>query len=250
VSQKKPTRKRRAFDSKFKADAVRLTRAGDRSLKQVAAELDVTEVMLRRWVEQAGTNEGSDDGGDEGTRDRMIAGAAQLLASRGLQGTSFTEVLASTGAPRGSVYHHFPGGKDQLVKAALDLVSAQMDAVIEPKAGESAVTITETFLHVWRTILARSQFRSGCAIAAVTVAADEGELQDYVAAIFRAWRGRMAELLTEGGLRPGDASGFAATLVAACEGAVILSRGEQSMEPFDLVSTQMLELVRRFAGAR
>ena len=53
-------------------------------------------------------------------RNRMIAGAARLLARRGLQATSFSTVLAATGAPRGSIYHHFPGGKDELVVAALD----------------------------------------------------------------------------------------------------------------------------------
>ena len=51
----------------------------------------------------------------------MVAGAARLLASRGLQATSFSEVLELTASPRGSVYHHFPQGKEQLVKAALDL---------------------------------------------------------------------------------------------------------------------------------
>jgi TetR/AcrR family transcriptional repressor of lmrAB and yxaGH operons len=51
-------------------------------------------------------------------RDRMIDGAIRLLAQRGLQATSFSEVLELTGAPRGSVYHHFPEGKDQLVSAA------------------------------------------------------------------------------------------------------------------------------------
>ncbi|HAM27085.1 MAG TPA: TetR/AcrR family transcriptional regulator, partial [Microbacteriaceae bacterium] len=45
----------------------------------------------------------------------MAEGAALLLAKHGLQGTSFSEVLELTGAPRGSVYHHFPNGKNQLI---------------------------------------------------------------------------------------------------------------------------------------
>jgi len=43
----------------------------------------------------------------------MVAGAARLLAEKGMEGTSFAEVLAATGAPRGSTYHHFPGGKTE-----------------------------------------------------------------------------------------------------------------------------------------
>ena len=59
-----------------------------------------------------------------GVRDNMIAGAARLLAQRGLQATSFSTVLAETNAPRGSIYHHFPGGKEELVTAAIEATRA------------------------------------------------------------------------------------------------------------------------------
>ena len=174
----------------------------------------------------------------------MVAGAARLLAQRGLQATSFSEVLEFTASPRGSVYHHFPGGKDQLVKAALDLVMAQMGQVFTPREGASPEEITDLFLRIWRSILVRSQFRAGCAVVAVTVAADSPELLQHAAAIFRAWRSRIAQLLLAGGLAPGDAAQFAAILIAASEGAVVLSRSELSLEPFDLVASQLLEQAR------
>ena len=180
----------------------------------------------------------------------MVAGAARLLARRGLQATSFSEVLELTGAPRGSLYHHFPDGKDQLVVAALDLVASEMGQVLDAKEGAPAEEIADLFLRVWRNILVRSRFKAGCAVVAVTVAADSRELQEHIAAIFRAWRGRLAELLVKGGLTVREAGPFAAILIAASEGAVILSRGEQSMEPFDLVAGQLLEQVRRLAGKR
>jgi TetR/AcrR family transcriptional repressor of lmrAB and yxaGH operons len=184
---------------------------------------------------------------DEGTRDRMVAGAARLLAERGLQATSFSEVLELTASPRGSVYHHFPDGKDQLVKAALDRVTAQMGQFFSPKEGAPPEKITDLFLSIWRGVLLRSQFRAGCAVVAVTVAADSRELLEHTAGIFRAWRGRLAELLVSGGLAPGDAARFAATLIAASEGAVVLSRAEQSIEPFDLVAAELLDHVRSLA---
>ena len=63
-------------------------------------------------------------------RKGMVEGAMALLARRGLHATSFSEVLAATGAPRGSLYHHFPGGKDQLVAEAVDrIVAAVRDRV-------------------------------------------------------------------------------------------------------------------------
>lgn len=181
---------------------------------------------------------------DRGTRDRMVAGAASLLAQRGLQATSFSEVLEFTGAPRGSVYHHFPGGKEQLVKAALDLATAQMGKYFAPREGALPEEVTELFLRIWRSILVRSQFQAGCAVVAVTVAADSPALLEYAASIFRAWRARLARFLVAGGLSREDAARFAATLIAASEGAVVLSRGEQSLEPFELVASQLLEQAR------
>src|SRR5580658_10459280 len=74
-------------------------------------------------------------------RTNMVKGAAGLLATKGVEGTSFAEVLAATGAPRGSIYHHFPGGKSELVHAALDLVSSRALAVMESKRGSSAEAI-------------------------------------------------------------------------------------------------------------
>jgi AcrR family transcriptional regulator len=177
-------------------------------------------------------------------RERMIEGAVRLLAQRGLQATSFNEVLELTGAPRGSIYHHFPGGKDELISAAVDRAGTHALEALDDRDNASAEEITAVFLGLWRELLIRSQFRAGCAVLAVTVATDSPDLLNEAGAVFRAWRGRLAELLEEGGLTAKAAAQFAATLVAACEGAVALSRAEQSVEPFDLVAEQLLDQVR------
>jgi AcrR family transcriptional regulator len=177
-------------------------------------------------------------------RARMIAGAVQLLARQGLQATSFAEVLALTGAPRGSLYHHFPDGKDQLIGSAVDLAGARAFDLLDRWVGAPPEQITADFVDVWRTILSRTQFASGCAVLAVTVATDSPELLGRTAVIFRGWRDRLATLFEQGGLAPRDAARFAATLVASCEGAVVLSRAEQSMEPFDLVAENLLDQIR------
>lgn len=189
------------------------------------------------------------EGDESGTRGRMVEGAARLLAQRGLQATSFSEVITLTGAPRGSLYHHFPDGKDQLVKAALDLSAAQLAAVLDPKEGAPAEEITALFVRVWRTILTRSRLQAGCAVVAVTVATDSPDLLEHVGAIFRAQRVRLAELLVKGGLPPQAAEPFSALLIAACEGAVVLSRAEQSLAPFELVAAQLLQQARLLAGS-
>ncbi len=181
-------------------------------------------------------------------RERMIKGAVQLLARRGLQATSFSEVLALTGAPRGSVYHHFPEGKEQLVAAAIEMVSAQSLRLIEGKEGARADEVAKLFLHMWRELLTRSHLEAGCSVVAVTVAADSPELLKQAGGVFRSWRKRLAELLAKGGLSAKDANRFAATLLAASEGAVVLCRAEQSLEPLELVSEQILEQIRKALG--
>lgn len=178
-------------------------------------------------------------------REQMVSGAVQLLARRGLQATSFSEVLAFTGAPRGSVYHHFPEGKDQLVGAAVDAAGAFLVGLLDAKAGASAVEISDYFLQIWRGVLTRSDCQSGCAVLAVTVATDSPDLMNHALAVFRGWRRRLAELLAAGGLDAVLAEQFATTLIASAEGAVVMSRAERSLEPFDAVAAQLGEQVRR-----
>ncbi len=65
-------------------------------------------------------------------RARMIDGATQILARRGLRGTAFSEVIALAGASRGSIYHHFPGGKAELIDAVLTQYTDALDQQVQP----------------------------------------------------------------------------------------------------------------------
>lgn len=173
-------------------------------------------------------------------RAKMVDGAVRLLATRGLDGTSFSEVLELTDAPRGSIYHHFPDGKEQLIGSAVDLAGERAIALLDTWAGQDAETVTRNFLGIWREILSRSGFTAGCAVVAVTVATDSADLLEHAASAFRTWREKLTVLF--GGSE--RARRFAATLVAASEGAVVICRAEQSMDAFDLVSEQLLEQAR------
>ena len=164
-------------------------------------------------------------------RSRMISGAARLLAQKGLQGASFAEVLELTGAPRGSVYHHFPNGKDELVTAALDAVSAATWQHLS-ELDRTPAAITEGFLALWSDLLDRSRLTAGCAVAAVSVAAT-GDLLEHAGTVFSRWTSQLADLLTEAGVAPDAATDFATLLISATEGAVIMSRAERRREPFD-----------------
>jgi TetR/AcrR family transcriptional repressor of lmrAB and yxaGH operons len=125
-------------------------------------------------------------------RQRMIERTAVLLAKKGLQGTSFSEVLQASGAPRGSLYHHFPGGKDELVLAALSNAGDQIMHPLNRLEGKSAAVVAQTFIGLWRAHLVKYNFRAGCAGVAITVAADSPVLLESVAEVFRDWRYRLS----------------------------------------------------------
>jgi TetR/AcrR family transcriptional regulator, lmrAB and yxaGH operons repressor len=174
---------------------------------------------------------------------RMVEKMVTLLATKGLQRSSFTEVLQASGAPRGSLYHHFPGGKDELVLAAIGVAGDQAIRFLDTLDGQSAVDVARAFLSLWRLILERSNLRAGCAIVAVTVAADSLALQRAAARAFHGWQERLATLLTRGGVPKDRATAIAALLISASEGAVALARAEKSFAPFDAIVPELLKLV-------
>ncbi len=182
-------------------------------------------------------------------RERMVEGAMAMLARRGLQGTSFSELLAATGAPRGSLYHHFPQGKDQLVAAAVDRAGALLVEALAPVADAPAEAVVARFLAIWRAVLTRSQCEAGCAVLAVTVATGSADQLAQVTAVFRTWRERLADLLVRGGLPAEQARRFAIVMIASVEGAVVLSRADQSLEPFEAVARHLVEEVQAMAGS-
>ena len=176
-------------------------------------------------------------------RTNMVRGAAGLLATKGVEGTSFAEVLTATGSPRGSIYHHFPGGKSELLHAALDLVSKRGLAVMETTRGRPAVEVVERFLGLWRQLLDGTELTGGCAVLAVTVAGSEVGLLDHAGAIFRDWTSQLAGLLVAGGVADPPAQQLAVMIIAATEGAVALCRAERSRQPFDVVAESLTQMV-------
>src|SRR5947199_6103109 len=102
-------------------------------------------------------------------RDRMIQSALVLMGENGVEGTSFSEVIEHSGAPRGSIYHHFPGGKAQLIEEATrsagELIAAGARAA---SASGDPLLPVEIVDRYWRRILLDSGYAAGCPIAAVT----------------------------------------------------------------------------------
>jgi AcrR family transcriptional regulator len=182
-------------------------------------------------------------------KDEMIEGALRLLAVNGLQATSFSDVLKLTGAPRGSIYHHFPKGKEQLISAALKLSEARTNEAIRKLGGKNSVEITEGFLELWRQLLVHSHFTAGCSAVAVTVATDSSDLLESATSIFRSWQSTLTEIFESAGLSLKVAAQFATTLIAASEGAVVMSRAEKNIKPFESVASYLVQQAAQLTDA-
>ena len=177
-------------------------------------------------------------------RARMVAGTVRLLAENGPPGASFGDVLQSTGASRGSTYHHFPGGKRELYQAALDLASERALAVLEPVRGKPAEVVVKQFFGMWRSLLTGTELRAGCAVLAVAVAGEEPESVRHAGEIFLAWRKHLESMFVDGGLSRAKARALAALTISAAEGAVAVARAEQDLEAFELVARQVIAVAR------
>lgn len=182
------------------------------------------------------------------TRARMVEAAVRALQREGVAGMSFTEVLADSGAARGAIYHHFPGGKAQLVAEAASRNGADVRGHLAALPAGDPLEVVEAFLTAVRPVLAGSAAGGGCAVAAVTVgsvAEGPDRLKDVAAGTFAAWTSTLAERLETAGLPQAQADDLAALLLALLEGAHVLCRAAGSLAPFDHAERSALALVRR-----
>ena len=97
-------------------------------------------------------------------------------------------------------------------------------ALLDAMTGRPAAEVAEAFVNAWRMLLTRSNVSAGCSLAAVTVATESATLRQRTGDAFRAWQARLAALLRDGGLSAAAADRHATLLLAATEGAVMLSR--------------------------
>ncbi|MFD6248619.1 TetR/AcrR family transcriptional regulator [Streptomyces roseolus] len=180
------------------------------------------------------------------SRDRMILSAAALLREYGTSATSIDRVLAHSGAPRGSVYHHFPGGRAQLIDEAValagDFVAGLIDAAMQ---ADDPVEAVDAFFVLWRDRLVESGFRAGCPIVAVAVETndDAPQLARSAAAVFARWQEALAGLLVRHGLAEERSRQLGAFIIAAVEGAVIMCRAEQSTAPIEAAAAEIHDLL-------
>jgi TetR/AcrR family transcriptional repressor of lmrAB and yxaGH operons len=179
------------------------------------------------------------------SRERMVSSAASLIRSRGLNATSFSDVLADSGAPRGSIYHHFPEGKQQLAGDAMRWTSERVLAHLRAGTAVTPSDVLKRFIDMWRKVVVASHGSAGCVVAGVALDTDAGEADqiDLVRSTFRSWIALLAEQLRTVGVPTDRATSIALTTVAGMEGALILCRAEGNAKPLETVAEDLLRLL-------
>jgi TetR/AcrR family transcriptional repressor of lmrAB and yxaGH operons len=180
------------------------------------------------------------------TRTNMLISAAEVLRERGAAGVTIDEVLARSGAPRGSVYYHFPEGRNQILTEALQYASDLVSDVIDDAATKGGMYLIRRFVSFWEDLLVESAFTAGCPVVAAAIgsADDEPQLTTVAGSIFRRWRDALTRAFVSDGFDEPCAASLAITCIASLEGAVVLSRSTRSVDPLNEVAEQLEFLIK------
>lgn len=181
------------------------------------------------------------------SRERMVRSAAYLFRERGYSGTAFRDVIAHSGAPRGSIYHHFPEGKTQLAEEAVRYAGEFLNSgILAATESGDAASAVDAFVGWWRSVLIKSEFRAGCPIVAVTIESNDEapQLATAAAAAFGRWQDTLATGLENAGVPAERSPRLARLIVAAVEGATVLCRAHRDVAPLDDVVAELKDLAR------
>src|SRR5947209_5814181 len=180
-------------------------------------------------------------------RERMVISAALLIRERGAQPTAIADVLEHSGAPRGSAYHYFPGGRTQLLCEAIDYTGEYVATKIAK--ADNGLDVLDGLVAYYRKQLLHSDYRAGCPVVAVTVEAGDPAKQvqttpviDRAAAAFTRWTDLIAQRLVADGVSATRAGELAMLITTAVEGAIIVARASRDLQPLESVHGQLRDL--------
>lgn len=182
-------------------------------------------------------------------RERIVYAAAQSVRQRGVAATGLRGVVAEADAPRGSLQHYFPGGKEQLVGEALrwsgDYAADQVRRFARELRKPSPGSLFAAMAGQWRDEFRRRGFQRGCPLLAATadVAGTDASLRDTVRVGFDGWLAAVRQELRRMGVPTGRADSLAVLMISALEGAIVLARINQDVRPLTTVVRQLKPLL-------
>jgi TetR/AcrR family transcriptional repressor of lmrAB and yxaGH operons len=184
------------------------------------------------------------------SKGKTLAAAAKLFRQQGYHGTALHDILAASGSPRGSLYFHFPGGKEQIGDAALALSAEAVRQGIV-KAAETSEDAEIFLVRIVRSMAAdlqRSDYKEGCPIAttALETSAQVEVLGTATRNAFQKWELEIKRGLFRFGIPAGDADLAATMILSQLEGALLLARTYRSLEPIHRAEQALKWLLRAF----
>jgi TetR/AcrR family transcriptional regulator, lmrAB and yxaGH operons repressor len=176
----------------------------------------------------------------------MLVSAAELMRERGAAGVTIDAVLSRSSAPRGSVYYHFPGGRNQILAEALRYAGDVITTRIDNAIADGAHTLMSSFVEFWDQVLPGSDFTAGCPVVAAATAStdDEPQLTAVAGEIFRRWHEAMVRAFERDGFDTAEAQSLATMCIASLEGAVVLCRATRSSAPLRDVASSVEFLIK------
>jgi TetR/AcrR family transcriptional repressor of lmrAB and yxaGH operons len=181
------------------------------------------------------------------TREHMIETTAALVHRRGFYGTSLNEILAECGAPRGSLYYHFPGGKEELVLEAARQGVAMVTQLLKEVLTDSSDSAegVRAFVEAAAQLLRDSGYVFGCPVAPIVLDSPESSaLAEVCQEAFEEWQRVLVEGLGSGGIERGRAESLATMIVCGLEGGLILARARRDIAPLDAVAEELASMVQ------
>ena len=182
------------------------------------------------------------------SRDRLLDSAVDLLQRQGYHGTGLNELLERSEAPRGSLYHYFPGGKEQLGAEAIARAGGQVAAAVVHllRAKPSVANAVEALAGLLAAGLEASEFERGCPMAttALEVTTRSEPIRVAVQASFESWLAPLRERLQGAGFAPEPAAQRADLIIAALEGALVLARARQNADVLRDAGRQLRPLLQ------
>jgi TetR/AcrR family transcriptional repressor of lmrAB and yxaGH operons len=182
-----------------------------------------------------------------GTKDRLVATTRRLLWNQGYSATGMNQIIAESETPRGSVYFHFPGGKESLAIEALREAGRAMTDLMRTTLEKTGDVAGMLHAHVeyFARSMERSNWQRGCPIATVTLeaAALSEPIRRVCEEAFADWTGLMSDRLVQAGVEPERARELATIVLSAVEGALVLCRAQRDTKPLELVADSMAGLL-------
>lgn len=181
------------------------------------------------------------------TRSRMIETTARLLQHRGYHGTALSDILEASAAPRGSLYFHFPGGKDQLVveatRLAVEETSRYLRRVLAAAPGPAEGV--RAFFDAAAALLVETDYSFGCPVAPVILDAPDAlpELQEICRKAFEEWVGLFRDAFLGAGIPAERAAALAMLVEAAMEGLLLIARAYRDTEAMTTVAAELAAIV-------